>query len=366
MSFFTVILTFAALVAVVALLRGIRIVPQGKVLVVERLGKFHHVAHSGLNILIPFLDAGRPMETRQGGRLLRAGMVDLREQVLGFDTVQAITHDNVTMEVGSVIYYQVIDPAKALYQIENLTLAIEQLTMTNLRNIMGGLTLDQTLTSRETVNTKLREVLDEATEKWGVKVTRVELREIEPPVAIKESMAKQMTAERDRRAEVTRAEGDKAAAVLQAEGEKTARILSAEGERDALIAQAEGRKRAAVLDAEGKAEATKLLFEAIHDGKATPEVIALRYLETLQELGKGNNKLFVPYEASAILGAVGSLKELFAKPGEDGPPTAKPASPRASASQALAQSLSASSAQPVQARPLPPRPPLPSRPPDDE
>lgn len=363
MTFFTVLLFLIAAVTGVALLRGIRIVPQGKVLVIERLGKFHHVAHSGLNILVPFIDAARVMETRQGGRLLRSGMVDLREQVLGFDTVQAITHDNVTMEVGSVIYYQVIDPAKALYQVENLTLAIEQLTMTNLRNIMGGLTLDQTLTSRETVNTKLREVLDEATEKWGVKVTRVELREIEPPAVIKESMAKQMTAERDRRAEVTRAEGDKAAAVLQAEGEKTARILSAEGERDALIAQAEGRKRAAVLDAEGKAAATKLLFEAIHDGKATPEVIALRYLETLQDLGRGNNKLFVPYEASAVLGAVGSLKELFAKPGEDGPAAPKPPA-RPAASQALAQAIvSAPVAQPVQARPVAPPP---SRPRDDE
>lgn len=368
MTFLTVILALLAVVTMVALVRGIRIVPQGKVLVIERLGKYHHVAHSGLNILVPFIDAARVMETRQGGRLLRSGTVDLREQVLGFDTVQAITHDNVTMEVGSVIYYQVIDPAKALYQIENLTLAIEQLTMTNLRNIMGGLTLDQTLTSRETVNTKLREVLDEATEKWGVKVTRVELREIEPPAVIKESMAKQMTAERDRRAEVTRAEGDKAAAVLQAEGEKTARILSAEGERDASIAQAEGRKRAAVLDAEGKAEATKLLFEAIHEGRATPEVIALRYLETLQDLGRGNNKMFVPYEASAVLGAVGVLKELFVKPGEDGPPAVKkPVPQRTSGAQSLAQTLTGvSAAQPVQARPVaPPRPPT-GRPEGDE
>jgi regulator of protease activity HflC (stomatin/prohibitin superfamily) len=268
--------------------------------------------------------------------------------------------------VGSVIYYQIVDASKALYQIENLTLAIEQLTMTNLRNIMGGLTLDQTLTSRETVNTKLREVLDEATEKWGVKVTRVELREIEPPAAIKDSMAKQMTAERERRAEVTRAEGDKAAAILQAEGDKASRILRAEADRDAAIAQAEGRKRAAVLDAEGKAEATRLVFEAVHAGKATPEVIALRYLETLGELGRGNNKIFVPYETSSVLGAVGSLKEVFNPGAADAsasPKVAQTVRSAGSAAQALAQNLSGA---PVQARPVPQRPARPVEPESSE
>ena len=267
MTFMTLLFIGAALVAGFALITGIRIVPQAKVMVVERLGRFHHVAHSGLNILIPFLDSPRAFEMRTGNRLMRSNMVDLREQVMGFETVQVITHDNVNMEVGSVIYYQVVDPAKALYAVENLALAIEQLTMTNLRNVMGGLTLDQTLTSRETVNSKLRMVLDEATEKWGVKVTRVELREIEPPHAIKEAMAKQMTAERERRAEVTKAEGDKAAAILQAEGEKISRILRAEAERDAEVARAEGHKRAVVLDAEAKAEATRLVFEAVHAGR---------------------------------------------------------------------------------------------------
>ena len=307
-----VVLFILAIAAAVVVAAGLRIVPQGKVMVLERLGKFYRVAPSGLNVIIPFLDAPRAMELRSGNRIVRNTLVDLREQVMGFETVQVITHDNVTMQVGSVIYYQVMDPAKALYQIENLAIAIEQLTMTNLRNVMGGLTLDQTLTSRETVNTKLRVVLDEATEKWGVKVTRVELREIEPPTTIKDAMAKQMTAERERRAEVTKAEGDKASAILQAEGEKISRILRAEAERDASVAQAEGRKKATILDAEAKAEATRMTFEAIHAGGATPDVIALRYLETLQELGKGTNKIFVPYEASAMLGAVGSIRELFA------------------------------------------------------
>jgi regulator of protease activity HflC (stomatin/prohibitin superfamily) len=352
MTFMTVLIIVALLVGGFALITGIRIVPQAKVMVVERLGKFHHVAHSGLNLLIPFFDSPRAIEMRTGNRFMRSNLVDLREQVMGFETVQVITHDNVTMEVGSVIYYQIVDPAKALYQVENLALAIEQLTMTNLRNIMGGLTLDQTLTSRETVNTKLRMVLDEATEKWGVKVTRVELREIEPPQAIKEAMAKQMTAERERRAEVTKAEGDKSAAILQAEGEKISRILRAEAERDAEVARAEGHKRAVVLEAEAKAEATRLVFEAVHSGRATPEVLALRYLETLQELGKGNNKVFVPYEASAALGSVGMLKELFSKEGDaQAAPAGKPS---ASAGSLSSQALTRPSAQPVPVRRGPP------------
>ncbi|ADO72234.1 SPFH domain-containing protein [Stigmatella aurantiaca] len=351
MTFLTLLLILLAVGASIAIVTGLRTVPQAKVMVVERLGKFHHVAHSGLNILIPFVDSPRAIEMRTGNRYLRSNTVDLREQVMGFDTVQVITHDNVTMEVGSVIYYQIIDPAKTLYQVENLALAIEQLTMTNLRNIMGGLTLDQTLTSRETVNTKLRMVLDEATEKWGVKVTRVELREIEPPQAIKDAMAKQMTAERERRAEVTKAEGDKAAAILQAEGEKISRILRAEAERDAEVARAEGHKRAVVLEAEAKAEATRLVFEAVHAGRATPEILALRYLETLQELGKGDNKVFVPYEASAALGSVGMLKELFAK--EASPAPASKPTPSASSLSAQALARSVAQPQPVRRGPSP-------------
>jgi len=351
MTFMTLFLLLLAGVVGAALLAGIRIVPQAKVLVVERLGRFHHVAHSGLNILLPFLDSPRAIEMRgAGGRLLRSSTVDMREQVMGFETVPVITHDNVTMNVGSVIYYQVVDPAKALYEIENLGLAIEQLTMTNLRNIMGGLSLDETLTSRETVNAKLRVVLDEATEKWGVKVTRVELREIEPPGAIKEAMAKQMTAERERRAEVTKAEGDKAAMILQAEGDKTSRILRAEAERDASVAQAEGRRKAAILEAEGKAEATRLVFEAIHSGRATSEVLALRYLETLQELGRGSNKVFEPYEASAALSSIGALKDVFGgSTGQSGP---EASSLRAAAEPAMAKPVArAAPAQPLSVRP---------------
>jgi regulator of protease activity HflC (stomatin/prohibitin superfamily) len=340
-----VVVLVAAIVIGFALMTGIRIVPQGKVMVVERLGKYYKVATSGLNILIPFLDSPRSLEMRAAGRFTRSNLVDMREQVMGFETVPVITHDNVTMEVGSVLYYQIIDPQKALYQVENLSLAIEQLAMTNLRNVMGELTLDQTLTSRETVNAKLRTVLDEATEKWGVKVTRVEMKEIEPPQAIKAAMAKQMTAERERRAEVTKAEGDKSAAILQAEGEKISRVLRAEAERDSSIALAEGRKKATIMDAEGKAESTRLVFDAINAGGATPQVLALRYLETLQAIGQGTNKVFVPYEASATLGALGTIREMFADAQQVTP-----------AQQLSSNTLRASPPPVPVARPVPPRP----------
>ncbi len=314
-----------ALMAVVFIIMvtGIKTVPQGKVLVIERLGKYYKTATSGLNILLPFFDSPRALEMRTSQKITRTTQVDLREQVMGFETVQAITHDNVTMEVGSVIYYQIIDPVKAMYQVENLALAIEQLTMTNLRNVMGELTLDQTLTSRETINTKLRTVLDEATEKWGVKVTRVELREIEPPAIIKTAMAKQMTAERERRAEVTKAEGDKAAAILQAEGEKVSRVLRAEAERDSSVALAEGRKQAAILDAAGKAEATKLVFDAVNRSGATPQVLAMRYMEVLQDFAKSGNKMLVPYEAIGVIGSLMSIKDALT----DGTPAPTAGSP---------------------------------------
>jgi regulator of protease activity HflC (stomatin/prohibitin superfamily) len=308
-----IVLLLMAAVAVVIVLSGVKIVPQAKVMVIERLGRFHRLATSGLNIIVPIMDKARPILLKREGRLWSSTFVDLREQVLGFEKVPVITHDNVGMEVGSVIYYQVINPVKALYEIESLSLAIEQLTMTNLRNVMGGLSLDETLTSRETVNTKLRVVMDEATEKWGVKVTRVELREIEPPASIKTAMALQMTAERERRAEVTKAEGDKSAAVLKAEGEKLSAVLRAEGERDAAIARAEGEKRARILAAEATAEATRLVYEAIHQGKPTPDLIAIKYLETLQALAQGtSNKVFIPYQSMDVLGALGAVKEVLA------------------------------------------------------
>jgi len=309
-----VIVAFLVVVAVI-LLSGIRIVPQAQVMVVERLGKFHAVLGSGLNIIIPLLDRTRSIILRVENRYQPSRFVDMREQVMGFDKIPVITRDNVAMEVGSVIYYQVVDAVRALYEIENLSLAIDQLTQTNIRNVMGGLALDETLTSRETLSTRLRVVLDEATEKWGVKVTRVELKEIEPPPQIKSAMAVQMTAERERRAAVTQAEGQKAAQILQAEGEKASRILRAEGERDAAIAQAEGRRQAATLLAQGESAAIKMVYGAIHDGRATGDVLAIKYFETLQAIANGPaNKFFVPYEATALITAFSSVRDALKVP----------------------------------------------------
>ena len=312
----TVFLIVLAVLAAFFVVSSVKVVPQAKVLVIERLGRFHRLAQSGLNIIIPWIEKPRPILLKREGRLYQSTLVELREQVLGFEKIPVITHDNVGMEVGSVIYYQIINPVKALYEIESLALAIEQLIMTNLRNVMGGLSLDETLTSRETVSNKLRIVLDDATEKWGVKVTRVELREIEPPASIKQAMNLQMTAERERRAEVTKAEGDKSAAILNAEGEKLSAVLRAEGDRDAAVARAEGDKRARILAAEANAEATRLVYEAIHQGKPTPDLIAIKYLETLQVLAQGtSNKVFIPYQAMDVLGSLGAVKEaLSSKP----------------------------------------------------
>ena len=312
-----IVLLILAVVVVGIMLSGVKIVPQAQVLVIERLGRFDRIAKSGLNVIVPIIDKSRQILLKRDGRLWQTSWVDLREQVMGFEQVPVITHDNVGMQVGSVIYYQIIDPVKALYEVQNLVLAIEQLVMTNLRNIMGGFSLDETLTSRETVNTKLRIVMDEATEKWGVKVTRVELREIEPPASIKQAMNLQMTAERERRAEVTKAEGDKASAILQAEGEKQSAVLRAEGERDATIARAEGEKQAKILAAQAVAEQTRLTYESIHQGKPDAALISIKYLETLQAMSQGAaNKIFVPFPVMDVLGSVGSLSEALVRAAE--------------------------------------------------
>ncbi len=311
----TIVLVVLALVVLGFVASGVKIIPQAQVMVIERLGRFDRLAKSGLNVIIPIFDKPRQILLKRDGRLWTTSYVDLREQVMGFEQVPVITHDNVGMQVGSVIYYQIIDPVKALYEVQNLVLAIEQLVMTNLRNIMGGFALDETLTSRETVNNKLRIVMDEATEKWGVKVTRVELREIEPPASIKQAMNLQMTAERERRAEVTKAEGDKASAILKAEGEKQSAVLRAQGERDAAIARAEGERQAKILAAQATAEQTRLVYQSIHDGKPDAALLTVKYLETLQAVAQGSaNKVFVPFPAMDVLGAVGAVGEAIARP----------------------------------------------------
>ena len=302
------IIVILIVVGLITAVKGIMIVDQATVKVVERLGKFHKVARSGINFIWPYLDKIRPFVMRDQ----IFDYVDLREQVMDFPPSAVITRDNVTMEVDAVLFYQITDPLKATYEITNLGNAIVQLTVTSLRNVMGELALDETLTSRETVNTKLRNVLDEATDKWGVKVNRVELKNIEPPKEIQDAMAKQMKAERERRAVVTEAEGTKRSAVLEAEGEREAAIARAEGEKRATILEAEGTAEARVKIAEAEAEALKRVRGGLNEANPANYLIALKYLESLEKISAGQaTKIFLPFEASGILGSLGGIREML-------------------------------------------------------
>ena len=302
------IIVILIIVGLITAVKGIMIVEQATVKVVERLGKFHKVARSGINFIWPYLDKIRPFVMRDQ----MFNYLDLREQVMDFPPSAVITRDNVTMEVDAVLFYQITDPVKAIYEITNLGNAIVQLTVTSLRNVMGELALDETLTSRETVNTKLRNVLDEATDKWGVKVNRVELKNIEPPKEIQDAMAKQMKAERERRAVVTEAEGTKRSAVLEAEGEREAAIARAEGEKRSTILEAEGTAEARIKIAQAEAEALKRVREALNEANPTNYLIALKYLESLEKISAGQaTKIFLPFEASGILGSLGGIREML-------------------------------------------------------
>ncbi len=298
-----ILLWFFIIIAVVIFLsRAVIIVRQAEVVIVERFGKYRSTLKSGIHVIIPIIDTIRPIAF--GSRYLMR--IDLREQVLDFPPQPVITKDNVTMQIDTVIYYQITEPYKAMYEITNIVYAIEKLTITTLRNVIGDLTLDETLVSRAKINSELQVILDDATNKWGVKVNRVELKNINPPDEIQEAMTKQMKAEREKRA-----------TILLAEGEKQSKILIAEGERESKIKVAEGEQQAQILVALGQAQAIKSVFQAIHDGKATNDVITLKYLEALEKISNGNgSKIFIPYEATGILSTLGSLKELFKEDGK--------------------------------------------------
>lgn len=288
--------------------KGIKIVKQANVLIIERLGKFNRMAQSGVNFIWPFIDRVRPMIS--GGVSYNA--IDLRERIMDFEPQPVITKDNVTMAVDTVVYYQITDPQRAMYEIVDLGFAITQLTITTLRNVMGELALDETLVSRETVNNRLQSVLDEATDKWGVKINRVELKNIEPPEEIQDAMAKQMKAERERRATVTEAQGAKTSAILRAEGERNATIAEAEGRKKAAILSAEGEAEAILKVQRAEAEAIKLVYSAIHEGKPTNDLIAIKYMDALKEMARGDaNKVFIPYEATGVLASIGGIKEIL-------------------------------------------------------
>lgn len=307
-----VLVLFVIMIAV----SSIKIIKQATVGVVERLGKYHKTAEQGINVIIPFIDRFR-------------SIIDLREQVVDFPPQPVITKDNVTMMIDTVVYYQVTDPFKFSYEISNAILAIENLTATTLRNIVGDLELDETLTSRDLVNTKLRAILDEATDKWGIKVNRVELKNILPPQDIQNAMEKQMRAEREKREAVLRAEGQKTAAILEAEGRKQAAILNAEAVREAAIREAEGNRQAQILKAEGEAQAILSVQKAfadslimIREAQADNKVLALKSLEAIKDLAEGQaTKVIIPSDLAGLGGVFAALKEAAVEPEK------KPANP---------------------------------------
>lgn len=321
-----IIICALAIIAIVLAVAGIKVVPQSETRVIERLGRFHSVLPAGLNFIWPFIDKPKQIYTRtavrlangrQMARITTTTSIDLREQVYDFPSQQVITKDNVTTEINALLYFQVVDPKKSVYEIENLPNAIEKLTQTSLRNVIGELELDETLTSRDTINSRLQQILDEATNKWGVKVTRVELQDITPPESVREAMEKQMQAERNRRAEILNAEGEKQSAILRSEGEKQSQINQAEAVKATAILQAEGESRAQILRAEGEAEAIRQVAEAIKDTKMDPAkyLLAIKYMKTLAKMtdGKDNKTVYVPYEATGVLGSVGAIKDMFSK-----------------------------------------------------
>ncbi len=318
MSITNIVLIVLVALVVIYILRGIKIVSQSETMIVERLGKYNRTLNAGINVILPIIEqAKETIVRRQNGAMTRTSRIDMREQVYDFDKQSVITKDNVMTEINALLYFQIVDPMKAVYEIQNLPVAIEKLTQTTLRNVVGEMELDETLTSRDTINSKLRNVLDDATNKWGVKVNRVELQDITPPESIRRTMELQMQAERNRRAEILKAEGEKQAQILNSEGEKQAEINAAEAEKQANILKAEGEAKAKVLQAEAEAAAIRNIAEAVSDRGADPVnyLLAVKYIETLKEVagGQENKTVYLPYEASNLLGSLGGIKDMFGK-----------------------------------------------------
>lgn len=308
---------FLAISALVIGVKTIRIVPQATVMLVERLGSFSRVASSGLNVLFPFLDKPRGVYWTN----VRPGLtsIDLREQYIDLPPQPVITRDNVTIHVDSVVYWQITDPIKAVYEVADLLGGIVQLTITGMRAVMGDMDLDHTLSQRDQINAKLRLILDEATDKWGVKVTRVDVKNINPPEDVRITMEKQMTAERTRRALVLQADGDRQAAITRAEGEKQAAITRAEGDKEAAILQADGAAQSRLRVAAAEAEAISRLSQAMAGhGNPAQYLITKSYIESLRDMTKTNNSkvIFMPVETSSMLSSIGAIKEMLAETGE--------------------------------------------------
>lgn len=326
MSAGNIIICIVALIVIIFVLRGLKIIPQAETRVVERLGKYHKTLESGINIIWPIIDKPRVIHTRTSATDINGNTyvrnrttvrIDLREQVYDFPKQNVITKDNVTTTINALLYFQIIDPVKAVYEIDNLPNAIEKLTQTTLRNVIGELELDETLTSRDTINAKLRAVLDDASNKWGVKVTRVELQDITPPASVRDAMESQMQAERERRAQVLKATGDKEALILESEGKKAALINKAEADKQTKILAAEGEANSRIIKAQAEAEAIEKVNEALKTSGMDPAnyMLAEKYIMTLKEMvsGQDNKTVYMPYEASSMLGSIGCFKEMFNK-----------------------------------------------------
>ena len=320
-----ILLGAIALFVVVTVAKGIRIVQQAQTMVIERLGKYHRTLASGMNLIVPWLDRPRAIDwhmvvvTPAGdsfARHFRTEKIDLRETVYVFPRQNVITKDNVVVEIDALIYSQITDPVRATYEIANLPDAIEKLTQTTLRNVIGEMELDHVLSSRDTINAKLREILDEATHKWGAKVSRVELKDINPPRDIRDAMEKQMRAERDRRAAILTAEAEKQSRTLQSEGIRQSEINKAEGDKQARILAAEGEANARLKVAEAEAQAIERITAAIKGTGGDPAryLIAIRYIEALKDMvsGQNNKVIYMPFEATGVLSSLGGIREMLA------------------------------------------------------
>ncbi len=300
MEAFIVLLFVVAVAAILVAATGFRIVRPYERGLIEFLGRYEKTVESGLRWVIPFVK--------------RLEKVDMREQVVDVPPQEVITKDNVAVTVDAVIYYEPTDPVKLKYNVGNFILAVTKLAQTNLRNVVGDLDLDSALTSREVINSKLRQILDDATDKWGTRVVRVEIQRIEPPADVTDAMHRQMKAERDRRAAVTEAEGEKRAAILKAEGVRESQVLEAKGQAEAIKEVADAEKYQRLTVAEGEGQAIETVFSAIHTGDPTPDLIAIRYLEALQGIADGNaTKVFLPLDTSGVLGSVAAIGELFSE-----------------------------------------------------
>lgn len=322
----TIIFSVIAVFVIIFAIAGFRVVQQGEVMIIERLGKYNRTLKSGINIIWPIIDKPRNitwrfviegMDEKKHIRFVQKSRIDMRETVYDFPKQNVITKDNVGLQINALLYFQIMDPVRAIYEIENLPDAIEKLTQTTLRNVIGELELDESLSSRDTINSKLRKILDEASNKWGVKVNRVELQDINPPGDIKEAMEKQMRAERDKRAAILTAEGLKQSKILEAEGFSESEIKRSKGEKESEILRAEGMAKARIITAEAEAMAIKMVSEAIErkNGDPVNYLIASKYIETLQEMvsGKDNKTVYIPFEATGLLSSLGGIKELLNK-----------------------------------------------------